>query len=180
MLSKFNLPEKYVVAGFYDNYMPSDSWLGKLKDSLNRKGLVLVNLPMPQGGKVYSYDRNISLPLDSLDWYYLIKFSSGYIGNNMHPIIVSIHNGVPFYSINAHGRYFLRNHIQTTKNTKEYELLKRFNLLDYHTPCKQIERVNPDKVVECLIGFDKSYCLSCSKILLDEYNLMMTDILNLI
>lgn len=180
VLSKFNLPEKYVVAGFYDHYMPSDSWLGKLKDSLNRKGLVLVNLPMPQGGKVYSYDRNISLPLDSLDWYYLIKFSSGYIGNNMHPIIVSIHNGVPFYSINAHGRYFLRNLIQTTKHTKEYELLKRFNFLDYHTPCKQIERVNPDKVVESLIGFDKSYCLSCSKVLLDEYNLMMTDILNLI
>ena len=180
VLSKFNLPEKYVVAGFYDHYMPSDSWLGKLKESLNSKGLILVNLPMPQGGKTYSYDLNISLPLDSLDWYYLIKYSSGYIGNNMHPIIVSIHNGVPFYSINAHGRYYLRNHIQTVKNTKEYELLKRFNLLDYHTPCKQIESVSPDKVVESLIDFDKSYCLSCGKILLDEYNVMMADILSLI
>ena len=180
LLSKYKLPERYVVAGFYDHYMPSNRWLRRLKESLNKKGMALVNLPMPQGGKEYCCDINISLPLDSLDWYYLIKYSSGYIGNNMHPIVVSIHNGVPFYSINAHGRYYLRNHLQTVKNTKEYELLKRFNLLEYHTPFKQIERVSPDKVVESLVRFDKSYCLSCAKVLLDEYNAMMTDIIKII
>ena len=180
IINKFKLPEKYVVMGFYSNHRPSNSWLSNLKKSLNNRGISLVNLPMPQGGKEIKCDINIQLPLDSLDWYCLIKYSNGYIGNNMHPIIVSMHNGVPFYSVNAHGKYYLRGKIQSVKHTKEYELLNRFNLLQYHTAFRHIEKVSTEKVVELLLSFDKSYCLSCARVLNEEYNRMMTSILNLI
>ena len=179
-LKKFNLPEKYVVIGFYENYMPSNTWLCDLKKSLNKRGIKLVNLPMPQGGKEFKCDINIHLPLDSLDWYCIIKYSAGYVGNNMHPIIVAMHNSVPFYSIDAHGKYYLRGVIQKVNNTKEYELLNRFNLLKYHTAFKHIEKVSPEKVVNLLLTFDKSYCKSCAQVLLDEYTNMMDEILRLI
>lgn len=180
ILSKYSLPEKYVVMGFYENHMPSDTWLSKMKKSLNDRGYKLVNLPMPQGGKEFECDINIPLPLDSIDWYCLIKYSKGYIGNNMHPIIVAMHNSVPFYSINAHGKFFLRGAIQIVKNTKEYELLDRFSLLQYHTAYKKIKCVKPDKVVDSLLSFDKSYCASCAKVLFEEYMTMMGEILKLI
>lgn len=180
ILQKFGLPDKYVVIGFYNNHMPTNTWLGNLKESLNQRGLSLVNLPMPQGGKEFKCDINIPLPLDSLDWYCLIKYSCGYVGNNMHPIIVAMHNGVPFYSVNAHGKYYLRGSIQSVRNTKEYELLDRFNMLKYHTAFKNIERVDTEKVVDLLMAFDRNYCLSCAKVLQEEYNEMMTGIINLI
>lgn len=180
ILRKYNLPEKYVVVGFYDNYMPSDSWLRRLKCALNERNIKMVNLPMPQGGKEFQCDYNIPLPLDSLDWYCLIKYSDGYIGNNMHPIIVAMHNSVPFYSINAHGKFYLRGAIQLVKNTKEYELLNRFGLLQYHTAYNHIERVAPELVVNLLLSFDKDYCTSCAKILDDEYFTMMDEIVKLI
>lgn len=180
ILKKYGLPEKYVVIGFYDNHMPSNNWLSKLKKSLNKRGIVLVNLPMPQGGKEFECDINIPLPLDSLDWYCLIKYSDGYVGNNMHPIIVAMHNSVPFYSVNAHGKYYLRGTIQKVNKTKEYELLNRFDLLQYHTAFKHIERINPEKVVDLLLSFDKDYCTSCAKVLIDEYSAMMEDIIKLI
>lgn len=180
IVNKFKLPEKYVVMEFYNNHMPSDRWLSNLKKSLNNRGIKLVNLPMPQGGKEFKCDVNIQLPLDSLDWYCLIKYSNGYVGNNMHPIIVSMHNSVPFYSVNAHGNYYLRGMIQTVKNTKEYELLNRFDLLQYHTAFNHIEKVDTGEVVNLLLSFDKSYCVSCARVLNEEYNQMMINILKLI
>lgn len=43
-----------------------------------------------------STDVTISIPLNPIDWYALIKYSKGYIGERMHPIVVSLHNSVPF------------------------------------------------------------------------------------
>ena len=180
ILRKYGLPEKYVVIGFYSNHMPSAIWLSNLKTSLNKRGVSLINLPMPQGGKEFECDINISLPLDSLDWYCLIKYSCGYVGNNMHPIIVAMHNGVPFYSVNAHGKYYLCGKIQSVRNTKEYELLNRFNLLKYHTSFRHVEGVDTEIAADLLTTFDRNYCLSCAKVLQEEYNEMMSNIIDLI
>lgn len=180
ILKKFGLPEKYVVMGFYEHHKPSDEWLGCFKKELNRNGIKLVNLPMPQGGSSNVHDININLPLDSLDWYCLIKYSQGYIGNNMHPIITALHNGVPFYSINAHGKYYFGGLIQVVSHTKEYELLDRFKLLKYHTSFRKINRVAPHSVVKLLLDFDRDYCLQCASLFYNEYRHMMKNICDLI
>lgn len=176
ILEKFNLPENYIATNFYAEFLPKTDWLYNLKKEINRVGYKLVNLPMPQDINRYPSDIDIPLPLDSLDWYCIIKYSSGYVGNNMHPIIVSIHNSVPFYSIDAHGKYYLRRKIQDVSHTKEYELLKRFGLLDYHISNKKLYSITPHSIVERLLAFDKEYCTKCSDILKSEYFAMMDTI----
>jgi len=180
IMLKYNLPDKYIVTAYYKSGLPKTSWLQELKNEFNKLGYKIVNLTMPQGTDPYPYDININLPLDTMDWYNLIKYSNGYIGNNMHPIIVSIHNTVPFYSVNEHGKFYLRRLIQSVKHTKEYELLNRFNLLKYHTGINKIHSVSPLSIVHSVINFDVVSCKKCAKILHDEYKEMMKNILSMI
>lgn len=180
ILKKYNLPGKYIVMAYYKSGMPSKKWLQELKNQFNNLGYKIVNLTMPQGTEPYPYDINIDLPLDSIDWYNLIKYSNGYIGNNMHPIIVSIHNNVPFYSINEHGKFYFRRLIQSVKHTKEYELLKRFDLLTYHTAINRIHAVKPKSIVDSVLNFDKIKCKKAAEVLEKEYFAMMNDIIKLL
>ena len=170
---KYNLPEHYVICGFYDTYMPAKKWIRGLISELHKNNIALVNLPMPQSSKRVECDYSIQLPLDTTDWYCLIKYSDGYIGNNMHPIVVSIHNSVPFYSINHHGKYYVPRYVQAVRNTKIYELLNRFGLLDYHVAQNLLFTVSPKTVVDKLIHFDRNYCKMCSDTLYNEYFEMM-------
>lgn len=62
----------------------------------SNKDLVCVSLPFAQIRSAIKCPYEISLPLSPIDWYALIKYSSGYIGNNMHPIVVSLHNQISF------------------------------------------------------------------------------------
>lgn len=177
IMAKYKLSDKYVVLSFYDSYRPSMKWLQELKKSLNSEGLIMLELPMPQNVEHTEADINVQLPLDTLDWYCLIKYSYGYVGNNMHPIIVAMHNAVPFFSINHHGKYYFPRYIQSVKHTKEYELLKRFNMLKYHIAQNMLFTTCPREIVNTLIKFDKEHCRKCADILQSEYEIMMTNIL---
>ena len=46
---------------------------------------------------------DLSFPISPIDWYYIIKYSQGYVGVLMHPIIVAIHNNIPFFSFDHYG-----------------------------------------------------------------------------
>ena len=103
--------------------------------------------------KIY-LDKKIELPLDPIEWYYLIKYSSGYIGHNMHPIIVSIHNNVPFFSIDQHGKRFFIRRIQFSKTSKVYDLLKKHNLLKYRITASKYKFYEPKQIINSLVSFD--------------------------
>lgn len=79
-----------------ENNAPSEDWIKKFFYCCNEKGLAVISLPYPQEENSLNVDVNISLPISPIEWYNIIKYSVGYVGNNMHPIIVSIHNAVPF------------------------------------------------------------------------------------
>lgn len=64
-----------------------------------------IAFPMPVGIRFkHPFAYEIGIPLPVLNWYGLIKYASAYVGSNMHPIIVSLHNGTPCYSIDYWGR----------------------------------------------------------------------------
>lgn len=175
---KFNLPEDYLIISFYRHNWPDQVWANKLKEEAHKYNYSCIGIPMPQGGRNSSFDINLELPLDPIDWYSLIKHSKGYIGNNMHPIIVAIHNGVPFFSYNIHGQSILRNRIQLLWTSKEYDLLKRWGLEKNLVPQPIINWISPKHVIKSIIKFDKKRLVEVSAQMKSEYLSMMDEITN--
>lgn len=175
---KYNLPRKYAVVSFYENNLPSVEWFEKLRYELREFDIDLVYIPMPQGGVPSKEIRTIELPIDPMDWYSIIKYSNGYIGNNMHPIIVSIHNVVPFFSIDIHGKNYLKGKIQLTRNSKETQLLTHLNLMKYHTS-QMLYKVYPIKrIVENMVDFNFEQCSRASRAMKEKFNETMSTIIN--
>lgn len=175
ILRKFNLPENYLLVSFYKDFTPKESWLIKFRDVALNKGLVCVNLPMPQGSRINCFDYSIELPLDPLDWYNLIRFSKGYVGNNMHPIIVSLHNNNPFFSIDQHGLKITRFY-KNYKMSKTYELLNSADLKEFWMPINNLDIDSIEHILNKLKNFNINKCKEFSVRALKRYKKMMNEI----
>ena len=178
IVAKYSLPEKYIIVSFYKYFWPNQEWANKLMNAAHEYGIQCVSVPMPQGGKNSNFDIDLELPLDPLDWYSLIKYSNGYVGNNMHPIIVALHNNVPFFSYNIHGRSLFNGRIQFLKTSKEYDLLHKYSLDHYLAPQPYINFISPKKVIEKLVRFDFKQCQFASEQQQKDYQIMMNQIIN--
>lgn len=174
---KFNLPEKYFVISFYHQFWPSQEWTNELIKNAHKNGISCVSIPMPLGKRKSDFDVNIDSPIDPLEWYDIIRYSEGYIGNNMHPMIVAIHNAIPFFDFNIHGKYVFQKKIQVVSSSKEVDLLRRFDLQDYQIAQQRSFMVSPKKVIEKLLTFNRDYCKQCATILQKDYVMMMNTIL---
>ncbi len=170
---KFNLQDKYFLMSFYNHYTPKKEWINTFVKESNKNEYAVYNLPMPQGYFEGSIPK-IGMPINPLEWYSIIKYSRGYVGNNMHPIIVSIHNNVPFYSIDHHGKYIL-GHL-SDKTSKVYDLLNRFELLQYRTNYRKISNISPIEIFKKLTTFDTGKNQLISATMLNEYFDMMNTI----
>lgn len=177
--SKYLIEGDYFVLSFYAQNWPSQKWADKFRFSAHLNGFKCVSLQMPQGGRRSSFDVDIELPLDPIDWYCLIKYSKGYVGNNMHPIIVSIHNCVPFYSFNIHGSFYLQGRLQNVRTSKEYDILKSCGLLNFMIPQSLHMFSSPSKIVSLLSDFNVASCEKESLRLQMEYDIMMEKIISL-
>ena len=162
LLLKYNLPENYVLVSFCQNVLP-DGYVNDIIDKVELEtGFECVSFPMPRMLKKYNTKKSIGLPLDTLDWYYLIKYSQGYIGELMHPIIVSLHNSVPFFCFDQYGTYktviprvwkrFL------PESSKVFDILKKAGFLDNMCPYAWVHRTSSNDVVRSLLEFDKDKC----------------------
>lgn len=174
---KFRIEGKYYIISFYSFNWPNQKWANSIMREAHKHKTKCVSVMMPQGGRNSSYDIDIELPLDPLEWYALIKYSNGYIGNNMHPLIVAVHNNVPFFSYNIHGRSLLRGRIQLIKTSKEYDLLSRFGLHKNIVPQPFIHFISPKRVIKDLNSFDIEACRRASAFLQKEYDIMMANIM---
>ncbi len=87
-----------------------------------------VDLSIPMGIIFkYNMEYEIKSPLSPLDWYALIKYSSGYVGQNMHPIIVALHNAIPLYSFDNYGNKRFYKIISNKNSSKIFQLLKIYS-----------------------------------------------------
>jgi uncharacterized protein (DUF3820 family) len=103
ILRKYGLPQDYILISFCGNQL-SDEYVNQIVKLVEeRTGVPCVSFPMPRRLRVFKTKYKIDLPLPTLDWYYLIKYSKGYIGELMHPIIVSLHNNIPFFCFDQYG-----------------------------------------------------------------------------
>ena len=122
----------------------------------------------------------IPSPLLPLDWYALIKYSQGYIGHNMHPIVVSLHNANPFFAFDNYGMKRLNGFLSNDHSSKIKHILISAGLNDWRVSCLRRSFIAPapEFVLNKLLNFDKDTALSFSKSYLQKYEVMMSNILN--
>lgn len=181
ILEKFHLPENYCLVSFRTPELVDSLWIHGLKEEAKQKGLECVALPMP-GGVQFRHDFNheIKTPLSPIDWYALIKYSNGYIGENMHPVIVALHNNVPVYSFDTYGVTRFYKLYCDQSSSKIHNILSRFGLERTNYICASrrfYKRPTAESIVSAIHEFDYEKARNVAQNLQKEYQAMMRDIL---
>lgn len=178
---KFKLPGNYLLVSFRTKRCISAEWMDKLKETAAAKNLECVALAMPDGIKFENnFNSSVNLPLSPEDWYALIKYSSGYIGENMHPVVVAIHNGVPFFTFDSYGIVRFKFHVVNI-SSKIYDILADAGLLQNRTGIlsRAYKMPDPSYVIDRITGFDYDACKRFRSEKEEKYEEMMNRILNL-
>lgn len=177
---KYGLPEHYVLVSFLNVHIPYSILCG-LKESFSQTASC-VALPSPLGMRFnHNYDYEIPLPLSPIDWYALIAYSDGYIGNNMHPAVVALSNGVPCFSIDNYSNYDFWSRPKDDGASKIEDLFKFFHLQQYRmVPYKDNTDGLDERIVQQMTVFPKDEVLQIAEKRYDSYQTMMDSILNAI
>ena len=177
--SKFGLDRDYILLSFLKSDILSVSWFSEFERLANLKGIDCVALPFPSGIKFdNTLKKKINLPLSPIDWYCLIKYSKGYVGNNMHPIVVSLHNATPFYSFDNYGRFVNKYQIDDS-TSKIKHILGEANMSEYRlstNTCKT-NPPKPDYILTKLLEFERDRVLLFSSNQYQAYDKMLQVIL---
>lgn len=158
VLKKFNLPEKYILFSFAKGRLQAEKeWLDSIVKKFHGEGYGCIMLPKLGGGQLLDLDVAIPSPLSPIDWYYLIKYSNGYIGVLMHPIVVSLHNAVPCFSFDSYGTGPLL--LTKKSSSKIYDILERADILQCHFMMRNhLSFPSSDRVFRCIMDFPKEKC----------------------
>ncbi len=167
ILHRFSLPERYMLISFINDSIVSQSWLNTFQLLAESEGFCCVKLPFSQSEGFGHLTKEIPLPLSPVDWFALIKYSAGYIGNNMHPIVSAIHNGVPFFSFDNYGLKRLNGLVVSDRSSKIKHILHSAGLSDFRVSCisKTFKAPTPEFVYERVRRFPSNK----AKAFADEY-----------
>ena len=180
IMKRYGLSDNYLLVSFKNDKrsMVSQTWLNELQNIATQHGVQCVSLPFSTSRSAGELDKEIGLPLSPVDWYALLKYSSGYIGNNMHPIVVCIHNAVPFFSFDNYGTKHANGLFCDSSTSKIRHILKVADLLDCRVASNSLFRhtPTPSHVFDKLQTFDRDKCGSFAQAYLKKYNEMMVTI----
>lgn len=170
--------KKYILVSFKNKIGPKNSgWVKSFDTIASQNGYEVYSLPFPQENNTFNLNQQIRMPVSPLEWYLLIKNSQGYVGNNMHPIVSSIHNRVPFFVFDHYTGKNLIGSKSYLYQSKVYDLLNNLGLINYYynTNGDGIEP-SPESVFESLVNFKTDILNLASETMLDRYKLMMKDL----
>jgi hypothetical protein len=183
IIEKFGLSENYILFSFHNSFTVSKEWLNSFEELASKDGYSSVALKTPTGiNFTHPFSHVIDVPLSPVDWYFLIKYSSGYIGHNMHPIIVCLHNNVPFFSFDQYSKrlFFI---FSNKKASKIYHILSTAGLQENRISSISFtlrKKISASMVYESIIKFDRKKCVSFAKEMYNGYLGMASDILLLL
>lgn len=176
---KYHIKERYAIISVYDKKF-NNEWITELSRAFEDRGVFLYFLPQANKQRNKTIDNTLSFPIDPIDWYCLIKNSQAYIGELMHPILVSLHNAVPIYAIDTYGFKANNNIGINPESIKTYQIITRFNVLDNYYNVNSSQAVEtPQNVVEKIFSFDRLKCAKCAQIMYNDYIQMMDKILKI-
>lgn len=179
ILERYGLDENYVLVSFHLGIL-TDDYLNRLYTLMEADGKQPVSLPMPEGFSGNKCKKNINLPLPPLDWYSLICYSKGYVGERMHPVVVSIHNNIPFVCFDEYGVVenkllgFKKKYVK--ESSKIYDILSRAGLLNSWIAYNG-DVPTPKDVMARLRAFDKLKCMEFSERYRHLYDESMKEVL---
>lgn len=176
---RFSLPKDYVLVSLHSQSLTLKT-LDELNSMFKAVGKTCVAFPMPGGVRYqHHFDYEIKVPLSSIDWYALIKYASGYVGSNMHPIIVSLHNAVPCFSIDHWGTKDFFNRTVRDGSSKVEHIMGVFGLKNYVRPIdNDICYVEASVIVDAIQKFPCEHVRKVALDKYDEYLKMMGEIMN--
>lgn len=174
ILDKFQLPEKYIIVSFRGKGSVTQGWIDEFEALASNGGYACVKLPYADMAAFGKIKYTVGDEITPLEWYALIKYSSGYVGNNMHPIVTSIANGVPFYSFDNYG-IPVENGVPTNgESSKIYHILEKAGFLENRVFVKKDYIVPRARLVyEAIVSFDKSKEIAFAESYYAEYEEMM-------
>lgn len=181
LCQKYEIPEDYVLMSFSKNPLSckrfNDNWLCNLVVAFEAAGFNVVNLEKIVDNLSIKSKYKVEGGINPIDWYSLIRYSKGYIGVLMHPIIVSLHNNVPFFSFDTYGLTNFYGHLRK-ESSKIFHIVGSAGLLDNYHSCSIYKSLpDPHYVVDKIVNFD----MAKEKIFLQEksrqFAAMMDDIL---
>lgn len=176
--SRFSLPQNYVLIGLRSQVYTKKE-LGYLNELFKNTNKECVAFTIDGTYKYeHPFNYTIPMPLSPLDWFALIKYSSAYIGSNMHPIVSALTNAVPCISIDNWGIVDFWGKRKEGKSSKVYDVLHQYNLSDYWYPIKQGHcEATMEEMVEKIELFPIEEVRKISIKRVNVYNRMMEDIL---
>lgn len=176
---KYDLPDKYILLSFIRKSMGQE-WVNQFEEDAEKNGYTCISLPISYSNSVFETKRSINLPLDPIDWYALIAYSNGYVGHNMHPVVIALTNGVPVFSFDNYGKTKLFGLISNGSSSKVLHILKKSGLEDYRVSCigRYYNVPKPEFVLGKLLGFDSEKINVFAQDYYLEYEKMMNDILS--
>lgn len=174
---KFRLPDDYLILSFKGNKSVSQDWIDEFQKLANKSGLACVKLPYADAPAYGDIQYSVGDAISPLDWYALIKYSKGYIGNNMHPIVTSITNGVPFYSFDNYGIPKIEGKSTNGESSKIYHILKQADLLGNRifVSGSLYTATKPEVVLNKITSFDISKEQTFAQFYLSKYFQMMKE-----
>ena len=177
ILAKYQIPEKYILISLHKQVISKEQ-LAAPKQAFEKENMKCVVLPMPNGVNfIHPFDYEIKVPLTPIDWYGLIKYSSGYIGSNMHPIVVALHNAVPCYSIDNWGTRSFWGKAQQNGSSKVLDILKMFNIESNRQVIENSKCIiNVNAIIDAIKNFPQSSISEKAKMLQHQYSIMMNSI----
>ena len=183
ILNKFKLTDNYVLYSFSDWYVKKE-YITSIAEELKRQSFLPVALPMPEKLFPIETENHIDLPLNPLDWYALIIHSKGFVGERMHPIVVCLHNAIPFFSFDEYGikekRGFLsKKMVYNPSSSKTHLIVSDAGLLENHYSYKEgLPLPSPQYVVSKILSFDTIKCKAFASLNQKGYEIGMKEVLD--
>lgn len=183
ILKEFGMDHEYYLLCIPEPYNKRlNQWVNKLDNIFQKNGKELYELPRQTGNRCFDIKQFNKSSISPLEWYVLIKNSSGYVGGLMHSIVTCIHNQVPFYSVDYYGLSYplpLLNHFKRVNTSKTYQIVKDCALQKYYGHIRGITKrlASPTFVYNNLMRYDKDLLEKASvkkkKQLLDALNYVL-------
>ncbi len=180
ILNRFHIPENYLLVSFKNSKSVSQEWISSFEKLAKARGLSCVKLPYADIDAFGKMKHDIKMALSPLEWYALIKYSKGYVGNNMHPIVTSIHNRIPFFSFDNYGISNQNGKSTNGESSKIYHVLNLSGLLKYRVFINSANYVAPSpiSVLDAIQNFETNIEDDFASSWLDKYNEMMRTVFN--
>lgn len=174
----FHLPENYVLVCLNGQNLEVNQ-LQEIDNKLAEHDKHCVAFPLPTGIKFkHPFKYSIDIPLEPIDWYALIMYASGYIGCNMHPIVVSLHNAVPCFSIDHWGTRDFWGNQKDDNSSKVADILKTFGIEKNRAVIENGKcNVETNRIIMSLLSFPKSKVHAFAEKWAIQYEKMLNSIL---